>query len=293
MKEPNLTTLSGRFTTPSDLEYIRGVLAILVEQKTFSGSAGITSCSQFLRGALIKSGFSVDVIVSPGASPLLLASRKGKTPGHLFLYNHYDVDEPGGGWSRNPWRLEQDGERWYGCGVADNKAALATRLIFFSSFLDGPGITWLIQGEEESGSGAARSLLSQSPPRASFSLYLDENGYLSAENSQRLLACVEGHRPTETMPPDGALWGLLELLALDAKELGSGAVLEVRKLNKSLVPRGCPFQTTIPYHSRYLAIGVNDHLSKIHQPDESVPIRGIHLHYRQLMTIMRWATEAR
>jgi hypothetical protein len=49
-------------------------------------------------------------------------------------------------------------------------------------------------------------------------------------------------------------------------------------MNKHFVPGGCAFQSAVPPGGRYLAIGTNDALTRIHAPNESIPVDGTTRH---------------
>ncbi len=77
--------------------------------------------------ALAALGFETRQVDNPiaGAPPLLLARRiESEQAVTVLMYGHGDVvNGQEGRWQqqRSPWVLEQDGERWYGRGAADNK----------------------------------------------------------------------------------------------------------------------------------------------------------------------------
>jgi acetylornithine deacetylase/succinyl-diaminopimelate desuccinylase-like protein len=77
-------------------------------------------------------GFGCEIVANPSGAggPMLIARRvdprtDGVPPGPTVLgYGHADVIRGlEGQWreGRDPWRLQADGERWYGRGTADNK----------------------------------------------------------------------------------------------------------------------------------------------------------------------------
>jgi acetylornithine deacetylase/succinyl-diaminopimelate desuccinylase-like protein len=73
-------------------------------------------------------GFECELVDNPSGSggPMLIAQRleAGSTGPTVLGYGHADVIRGlEGQWrhARDPWRLQADGERWYGRGTADNK----------------------------------------------------------------------------------------------------------------------------------------------------------------------------
>lgn len=206
-----------------------------------------------------------------------------------MLYAHYDVEDPDPArWQGDPWTLTERDGRLYGVGVADNKATLAHRLVLLEHLERTPALVWVIQGEEEIGSplahGALPGLLAEALADVGAAdgagLWLEENGYFDRDGTQRLLARVR--RGGADGPPDGPLDGLLDRLAAIGRGFGVGARREVRGLNKSFFETGCPFDRALPEGARYLAIGVDDPDSRIHAPNESVPMWTFPLHARQL-----------
>jgi hypothetical protein len=247
-----------------------------------------------LEADLQAQGFEIERHERSGCAPLLLARREARGQrGHLALYGHYDTETPDvEHWRTQPLVGSEADGRLFGLGLGDNKAPLAFRLAWLARQPTSPAITWVLQGEEEVGSPLAHDLMDQvlAPERESgqVDLWLDENGYFDLDGTQRLLARTIGALPDESLPPDPALASLLGALTADAAQFGLGTRLEVRGLNKSFFPRGCPFNRAIPPGARALAIGVNDPASQIHAPDESVPLWTFPIHGRQLGTLFAW-----
>jgi len=236
---------------------------------------------EWIRDRLRTMLFAVEIVQSSGA-PLVVATRPA-TPGargHVLLFGHYDVDHIEPGWNTPPLRLTQRDGRWYGLGIADNKGSLAARLLAVRALDACPQLTWVIQGEEESGSGALKAWLANSglPPA---DWYLDENGWADADGSQRILACKAAHGQRVPLSEREANI-LVELLSVG----WSKRHIEPRMLNKHLVPGGCAFQAALPDGARYLGIGTNDAATKIHAPNESIPESGIVRHMNGLVAFL-------
>jgi acetylornithine deacetylase/succinyl-diaminopimelate desuccinylase-like protein len=196
------------------------------------------------------------------------------------LFGHYDVDHVEPEWDTPPFRLTQREGRWFGLGIADNKGALAARLHALRALDACPQLTWIIQGEEESGSGALKGWLAKSGlPQADW--YLDENGWADAEGSQRVLACRITHEQRVPLS-ERETTTLMELLSVG----WSKRHVEPRMLNKHLVPGGCAFQAALKEGARYLGIGTNDSATKIHAPNESIPESGVVRHVSGLVAFL-------
>ncbi|MCA9695208.1 MAG: M20/M25/M40 family metallo-hydrolase, partial [Myxococcales bacterium] len=230
-------------------------------------------------------GFEVDFHRRSGSPPVLEARREARgLGGHLVLYGHYDtVPTERTRWSSDPDQLcERDG-RLYARGIADNKGPLATRLWALAGLERSPAITWLIQGEEETGSAWSREVLGRLMPELQADLWLDETGYHDhADGTLRLLTRTIGDETDSSHPPDGVLDGILDGLRVLAAGAGLATRTEVRGLNKSVVAGGCPFNHTLPVGARYLALGVNDSRAGIHGGDESLPAWTFELHRDEL-----------
>lgn len=271
------------------LRNLEGLLAF----DTSPTGNGHEGCVEWLTERLILLGFQVEIARRGSGRPLVVARRHGRgLGGHVVMYGHYDVvpirrEER---WQHPPRELTDDGERLFARGVADNLGPLACRLAAVSSLSESPALTWIIQGEEETGSRVAHALLPELiAAMEPATLWLDETGYHDVDDGTlRLLARViageDGSRS-----PDRPLDELLRALRALASRWGVGARLETRGLNKNLVEGGCPFNRNIPEGARYLAVGVNDSAARIHRTDESVPQWTFPLHVAELEVIFRWA----
>lgn len=107
-----------------------------------------------------RSGFDVEVV--PHESPLLIARHRAPAPAvRLLLVGHYDTVFPAGTAAARPFAVGAGG-RATGPGAADMKAGLAIQLAAVwaarAAELD-LDITVLVNGDEESGSIASRSVI--------------------------------------------------------------------------------------------------------------------------------------
>lgn len=240
---------------------------------------GLASLRGDLRTRLGALGFSVTHHESSGAEPILIATRPpsaGVAPSRwVGLFAHYDVEEAGSGWSMDPFVLSVKKGRVYGRGVADNLGPLALRLISLARASVSPGLVWVIQGEEEIGSPFAHQIFPDLR-LPSVTLWLEETGYFEQDGTQRLLL----RRPTPLL--HRALRALADLAAAEGREQ---RILD-RYLNKAFGQARCPCLLHLVGDRPYLAIGPNDTSSRIHAPDESLPLDTLALSRVQFVRLL-------
>lgn len=250
------------------------------------------ACVRWLVSLLTSMSFSAEVMGESLGRPLIVARRPSRgLEGHVVLYGHYDVTPFGveRKWTHPPRALTATDGRLFARGVADNKGPLACRLAALEGIAKTPAVTWIIQGEEETGSPVAKALLPEVMADLKATLWLDETGYHDHEDGTlRLLGRILG-ADDASEAPDAHLWSLMRGLQGLATRWGVGARHERRGLNKSVVAGGCPFNHNLPVGARYLAIGVNDSAARIHGLNESLPAWTFPLHAAQLEVIFRWA----
>lgn|GEM_PF-6166247 len=274
---------------PSDAAL--GALRALTAFDTSPRGDGHGACVAWLAAQLGQLGFDVAVHGADRGRPLLVAHRPARgLSGHLVLYGHYDVTPFGREetWTHPPRELTVADGRLFARGVADNKGPLACRLAAIASVEAAPALTWLIQGEEETGSAVAHALLPDLLRALRPTLWLDETGYHDhIDGTLRLLGRTMGPND-ESLPPDAALTALMGALRGLASRWGVAARHERRGLNKNVVEGGCPFNHALPAGARYLAIGVNDSGARIHGLNESLPAWTFPLHAAELDVVFRW-----
>lgn len=280
-------------STPSDEAL--AVLRTLTAFDTSPRGDGHDACVDWLASRLTALGFTVEALGHDLGRPLLVAHREARgLDGHVVLYGHYDVTPFGREqrWTHPPRELTVADGRLFARGVADNKGPLACRLAALATIESTPALTWLIQGEEETGSAVAHALLPAKMCDLRPTLWVDETGYHDHEDGTlRLLGRTTGQGDA-SLPPDPALSDLLRALRGLASRWGIAARHECRGLNKTVVEGGCPFNHALPAGERYLAIGVNDSGARIHGLNESLPGWTFPLHAAELDVIFRWAHRA-
>lgn len=138
-------------------------VAIATESQNPERSAELTGyLADELAPALVALGFTCKVYPSPvGKSPFLIAARhEGDDLPTVMSYGHGDVIRGlDAQWRAglSPWKLQEEGERIYGRGTADNKGQHTVNLGALKSVLDTRGvfgfnIKLLIETGEEIGS---------------------------------------------------------------------------------------------------------------------------------------------
>lgn len=276
-------------STPPD-DAVR-LLRLLTEFDTSPKGDDHDQCVQWLVDHLTALDFTVEAQGHSLGRPILIARRDARgLAGHVALYGHYDVTPFGHPhkWVHPPRVLTEADGRLHARGVADNKGPLACRLDAIARQPRTPALTWLIQGEEETGSQVARQLFPAVMAPMRPTLWLDETGYHDhADGTLRLLARALGPDDA-SRPPDAAFDALLRGLRGLASRWGVGARHEQRSLNKNEVAGGCPFNHNLPLDARYLAVGVNDSRANVHGRNESIPGWTFPLHAAQLDVIFHW-----
>jgi glutamate carboxypeptidase len=143
--------------------------------------AGVDEVASLLGAGLESAGFATDRVPPPKSSEdawladfflpeigsfdlvadHLVGRKAGSGAGHALLIGHMDTAFPPGEPAFNPFRV--DGERAYGCAIADMKAGLVVILYAVKALaatgLAVPRITVLYDSDEQAGSLTARQLI--------------------------------------------------------------------------------------------------------------------------------------
>ncbi len=140
-------------------------------QKPDSGPALAAYVDAGIRPLLEKAGFSCRILTHPKAKgPFLFAERHESPHATTVLgYGHGDVTRgQAGEWKegRNPFVLDDAGDRWFGRGVADNKGQHLTGILAMASVIATRGqlgfnAKFIIEMGEEVGSPGLRELCRQ------------------------------------------------------------------------------------------------------------------------------------
>jgi acetylornithine deacetylase/succinyl-diaminopimelate desuccinylase-like protein len=133
---------------------------------------------------LRRAGAAVDVVELDGVPPLVVGEM-GDGPRTLLNVVHYDVQpaEPLELWTTPPYEPEVRDGRVYGRGATDNKGEMLPRIWALEAYRDAIGplpvrVRHLVEGQEETGSGALDALLDLRPRYREGDAALIEGGAL-------------------------------------------------------------------------------------------------------------------
>jgi acetylornithine deacetylase/succinyl-diaminopimelate desuccinylase-like protein len=298
-----LPVLTWGSVLPAWLALLRQYLALSPFSRL--NPAGVRDCLELTATLLRERGFTV--VHHPNPSPdgagVLIASRapRGGNPHTIGLFAHVDVENvrPSqvSAWkSASPLlpELLADG-RYYCRGIADNLGPFLARVLAFSaSDAHSAGIVWVIQGEEETGSEFAHSLLPglkvSTPELGSVMLWIEETGYFTEDGTQRVL-CMHAQLSQAADPaqlPSSHFPVVQSALAALASQAGSRKIIvQERYLNKSFGSNRCPcLAHLLDGNVPYLSFGINDVLSCIHAVDESVPASILDVAFEQFKAVV-------
>jgi acetylornithine deacetylase/succinyl-diaminopimelate desuccinylase-like protein len=118
------------------------------------------ACAEWLKDHLKGLGFEA-ALVDIGGRPIIRASLKGKSPKRVLIYGHYDVqpEDPLDQWQTPPFEPTVRDGILYGRGATDDKGQVFTHVKAVEALLKTEGrlpceVTFLLEGEEESGGDA-------------------------------------------------------------------------------------------------------------------------------------------
>jgi len=134
----------------------------------------LLKCCRWLQDKIESLGFHVERWEGDG-HPALFASylRAGEDKPTLLIYNHYDVQpvDPEEEWSTPPFEPEVREREVYARGAQDNKGQCYYVYLALKTLLERDkklpiNIKWIIEGEEECGSGSLFQMLKDPEKRA-------------------------------------------------------------------------------------------------------------------------------
>ena len=166
-------------------------LADLVAIRSSSQDPGCEAALQAYLGAITpwleQLGFSCSIHDNPvaGSGPILLAERLEAAGPTVITYGHGDTvrgleDQWEAG--RDPWRLQREGDRWYGRGSADNKGQHVINLSALEAVIAARGgrlgfsVKLVIETGEESGSKGLSEIVAAHRERLAADVLLASDG---------------------------------------------------------------------------------------------------------------------
>jgi acetylornithine deacetylase/succinyl-diaminopimelate desuccinylase-like protein len=150
---------------------------------------GMEGARSYMSSLLESIGCSVEVVKTP-LHPIIMATLNDDSAWpHVIIYGHYDVQpaDPFDLWTSPPFEPEIRGNRIYARGAADNKGPLLILISAVARLLEKYEqlplrITFLIEGEEETGSPSFGGFLKQYKDRLQGDfLLLSDTGCISPE----------------------------------------------------------------------------------------------------------------
>lgn len=171
-RAPALRVLDRRFGewkhALSELVRVPGVSAAGFPSAELRRSAETTAA--VLRRHAVE---NVEILELPGVAPYVYGDwLHAKGAPTVLVYGHHDVVPPGPleRWSSPPFEPVERRGRLYGRGTADDKGGFLAWLAAFRAFVDAQGgppvnLRFLIEGEEEIGSGNLPAFLERYRPR--------------------------------------------------------------------------------------------------------------------------------
>ncbi len=161
-----LAVLDGMSTTRADLERLVRLPSIAFDgfdRAPVHGAAELTA--QILREAGLRDVRLLDI---PDSAPAVFGELPAPDGAPtVLLYAHYDVQPAGdeAKWTSPPWEPTERNGRLYGRGTADDKSGIVTHAAALRAWGGKPpvGVKVLIEGEEETGSGAIDAYVAAHP----------------------------------------------------------------------------------------------------------------------------------
>ncbi len=253
---------------------------VIGARPTASNPTGLHDVSVRVERRLERLGFDVRRFRLDDLPEVLVAHRPGRGL-RIGLSGHYDVEEPGEGWTSPPFEIRVTDGRLFGRGMADNLGPLWLRFLALEEMgADAPELFWILQGEEEVGSTAAHRLYAHLDLPA-MDLWMEETGYFERDGRQRFLL----------RRPNARIGRCVAAGLAAARKHGREVEQHDRYLNKAFGEQQCPVLAHLVGEAPYMAIGPNDPDSRIHRPDESLPIGNLDVAWDQFTAVLMAAAE--
>lgn len=147
----------------------------------FSGE--MVKTAEWLRNLLKDNGFRAKIWTKKGANPVVFAEFiKSQSLKTVLIYGHYDV-QPAEGWKSDPFKLTEAKKKLMGRGVVDNKGQILIHIVAVMAGIASGNLKYnvkfLIEGNEESGSGELASIIKNKAKEMSCDIMLISDGELT------------------------------------------------------------------------------------------------------------------
>ena len=150
----------SRYVDANAERFVAELQRFLRQPSISTVNQGMEECAEILRGELSELGLETRVLQIDGAFPAVFAVAKGEnTKKELFIYNHYDVQDPDPveKWTSDPFSADIRDRHIFARGATDDKGNLYANmkaLETLKAVLGGipAGIKLFVEGEEEIGS---------------------------------------------------------------------------------------------------------------------------------------------
>lgn len=280
------------------------MLSVTLKERPISSKniAGVNAVLLLVSKWLTDRGFETTLIENQthasGLGANILVAKREPRGLHLTkknwvgLFGHVDIEdcpaEQASLWtSFDPFTPEVIQDRLVSRGIADNLGPLLMRILSFrSDDTQSTGVLWLIHGEEEIGSPFAHltyPILKNSLLEMSWiALWIEETGYFLKSGDQRILI-KDSHN---NMP---LIHQILDILRSPYPmfQFHGNLITEERVMNKAFGTDRCPCLTHLLDGSvPYISFGPNDSFSRIHEPNESLPLAILELSFAQFGAVI-------
>jgi acetylornithine deacetylase/succinyl-diaminopimelate desuccinylase-like protein len=165
----------------------------------------ITKTTNFLKEKFEQNNFKVEIIEGFG-NPIVIAHyENNKDDKTCLIYGHYDVQpaEKSEGWRQDPFTVEETDERIYARGAIDNKGQV---LVHIATIFDlirenklAYNITFMIEGDEETGSPHLEAFIKRYPDKLKADVVMISDGEITGKYPVIELGFRGGFNATLTM----------------------------------------------------------------------------------------------
>ncbi len=163
---------------------------------------GLDAMAALVAASLEERGFHVEIVPMPTGAPVVYAELLDRAPPDaptLLIYNHYDVQPAGepAFWTSPPFEPTIRDGKFYARGAADTKGNIVSRLAAIDALLAVTGempvhLKWIIEGEEETGSGALDLFLRDYRERLAADACLWEFGTFTWDGTPQVMLGLKG-----------------------------------------------------------------------------------------------------